>query len=73
MAVTIEVADLGSPDARGLIGAHDEYLNGLYPPADQGEAIRLYERAGFVPVPCFGEYANAPRSRCFQKDLTRDH
>jgi GNAT superfamily N-acetyltransferase len=35
----------------------------------QPEAIALYTRAGFTPIPCFGEYANAPRSRCFGKVL----
>jgi hypothetical protein len=33
----------------------------------QSEAIRLYERAGFVAIPCFGEYAEAVLSRCFEK------
>jgi putative acetyltransferase len=33
----------------------------------QSEAIRLYERAGFVAIPCFGEYADAVLSRCFEK------
>jgi GNAT superfamily N-acetyltransferase len=35
----------------------------------QTDAIRLYERAGFHPIPCFGEYAAAPLSRCFEKQL----
>ena len=33
----------------------------------QVEAIRLYRRAGFSPIECFGEYANAPTSVCFEK------
>jgi GNAT superfamily N-acetyltransferase len=34
----------------------------------QREAIRLYERAGFVAIPCFGEYdADAVLSQCFEK------
>jgi putative acetyltransferase len=33
----------------------------------QREAIRLYERAGFIAIPCFGEYADAVLSRCFEK------
>ena len=33
----------------------------------QTEAIALYERFGFTPVPCFGEYASSPSSRCFEK------
>jgi len=36
----------------------------------QEAAIRLYERAGFGPIPCFGEYATASLSRCFEKDVT---
>jgi GNAT superfamily N-acetyltransferase len=36
----------------------------------QSEAIRLYERAGFRPIPCFGEYADAHLSRCFEKQLS---
>jgi putative acetyltransferase len=36
----------------------------------QTEAIRFYERSGFSPIPCFGEYADAPLSRCFEKQLT---
>ena len=35
----------------------------------QVEAVRLYQRAGFTRVPCFGEYANAPLSLCMGKDL----
>jgi putative acetyltransferase len=35
----------------------------------QEPAIRLYERAGFGPIPCFGEYAEASLSRCFEKRL----
>jgi putative acetyltransferase len=35
----------------------------------QASAVRLYERAGFARVPCFGEYANAPLSLCMGKDL----
>jgi len=35
----------------------------------QTQAIRLYERSGFRPIPCFGEYADAQLSRCFEKQL----
>ena len=35
----------------------------------QEEAIRLYERSGFVAIPCFGEYAEASLSRCYEKVL----
>lgn len=39
----------------------------------QPEAIALYGREGFVPVPCFGEYADTPESLCLQKILATDH
>jgi GNAT superfamily N-acetyltransferase len=35
----------------------------------QREALVLYERAGYVPVPPFGRYVGAPQSLCFGKDL----
>lgn len=35
----------------------------------QADAIRLYERSGFVAIPCFGEYAEASLSRCYEKIL----
>jgi GNAT superfamily N-acetyltransferase len=36
---------------------------------EQPEALRLYERLGWVPVPAFGHYAASPLSRCFGRDL----
>ena len=35
----------------------------------QAEAIGLYRRAGFRPVPCWGEYAVALTSVCFEKQI----
>ncbi len=35
----------------------------------QGEALALYEGAGFSRIPAFGEYANSPLSVCMAKDL----
>jgi ribosomal protein S18 acetylase RimI-like enzyme len=35
----------------------------------QIEALALYKRAGFEPIPRFGEYANSPFSLCLAKDL----
>ena len=32
-------------------------------------AIRLYERAGYARIPCYGRYVNDPRSVCFGKAL----
>jgi GNAT superfamily N-acetyltransferase len=37
----------------------------------QEAAIALYRRAGFKPVDCWGEYATAPTSVCFEKHLKR--
>jgi GNAT superfamily N-acetyltransferase len=34
----------------------------------QPEAMRVYERAGFVPIPAFGDYTD-PLSRCYEKRL----
>lgn len=38
---------------------------------NQPEAIALYERRGYVPVPGFGHYRDSPLSRCFAKLLAR--
>jgi predicted N-acetyltransferase YhbS len=35
----------------------------------QPEAIRLYESAGYTPVPGFGFYKDAPLSRCLARSL----
>ena len=35
----------------------------------QPEAIRLYESAGYHPIPSYGEYEGSPHSRCFEKRL----
>lgn len=35
----------------------------------QLEAIRLYERAGYRRIPCYGVYAGRPWSVCFGRDL----
>lgn len=37
----------------------------------QHEAIRLYGAAGFLPIPCFGEYVHSAASRCMEKHLAR--
>jgi putative acetyltransferase len=37
---------------------------------EQREAIRLYERAGYMPAPCWGPYLTDERSRCYRKRLT---
>jgi GNAT superfamily N-acetyltransferase len=35
----------------------------------QPEAIRLYHRAGYTRVPCYGRYRSDPRSACFARPL----
>jgi hypothetical protein len=35
----------------------------------QPEAIALYTSAGYLPVPGFGHYKDAPLSRSFARDL----
>jgi len=35
----------------------------------QGDALTLYERAGYTRVPAFGEYAGSPLSICMAKEL----
>ena len=35
----------------------------------QPEAIELYASSGYLPIPGFGFYRNAPLSRCFAKPL----
>jgi putative acetyltransferase len=35
----------------------------------QPEAIALYESAGYRSIPCYGDHATDPRSRCFEKRL----
>jgi putative acetyltransferase len=36
----------------------------------QPESIALYESAGYVAIPCWGDYAEDPRSRCYERDIT---
>lgn len=38
----------------------------------QPDAVRLYEREGFIAIPCFAPYAGQPWSRCFEKRLPAD-
>jgi putative acetyltransferase len=35
----------------------------------QTEALALYERLGFLPIPPFGEYVGSPLSVCMAKEL----
>jgi len=35
----------------------------------QPEAIALYQSAGYLPIPCYGDHATDPLSRCFEKRL----
>lgn len=36
---------------------------------EQPEALRLYERLGWQPVPPFGHYRDSPLTRCYGVDL----
>lgn len=36
---------------------------------EQPEALRLYERLGWTPVPGYGHYRDSPLSRCYGLDL----
>jgi GNAT superfamily N-acetyltransferase len=36
----------------------------------QHEAVALYLRAGYEPIPCWGAYADGPVSRCYAKVLS---
>jgi len=38
----------------------------------QPEALALYQRAGFVEIPLFGEYVGSPLSVCLEKQLSSD-
>jgi putative acetyltransferase len=35
----------------------------------QPEALRLYEREGYAPIPCFGQYEGSAASLCMGKTL----
>ena len=51
--------------ARGLGVRRLVLETGIY----QEAAIKLYQRAGFTRVDCWGEYASSPSSVCLAKDL----
>ncbi len=36
---------------------------------EQPDAIRFYEREGYHRIPCFGYYADAPQSLCYERAL----
>lgn len=36
---------------------------------EQPEAIRLYESEGWTPIPVYGQYADDPRCRCYERAL----
>lgn len=36
---------------------------------EQPEAIRLYERCGYLPIPRYGPYTDCPDSICYERDL----
>lgn len=62
--------------ARQLMVALEEYARGRYfsriileTGTAQPEAMALYERVGYVPIPPFGDYRDYPESRCYAKWL----
>src|SRR5262249_25646208 len=61
-----------APAARGRALVEDEGRP-LETGVRQRAALVLYERAGFVVVPAFGEYRDSPLSVCMVKDLTAVH
>jgi len=36
---------------------------------EQPEALRFYEKMGYIAIPCFGKYASNEVSRCLEKQL----
>jgi GNAT superfamily N-acetyltransferase len=39
----------------------------------QPDAIRLYTKNGYIPVPNYGQYKGVENSRCFAKQLSINH
>ncbi|GGF37370.1 N-acetyltransferase [Subtercola lobariae] len=35
----------------------------------QPDAVRFYEREQYLPIPCFGYYAESPQSLCYERVL----
>lgn len=62
-------AILADLEARAAKAGYDRLV--LETSIRQPEAIALYERAGFTPIPCYGDYATSTISRCFEKHLPR--
>ena len=50
--------------------AHGITLLRLETGVHQQAAIRMYERAGFKPIPPFADYPDDPNSLCFEKRIT---
>lgn len=74
----VRPADRGTGVADALLGAaerwalvHDRWALVLETGERQPEAIAVYRRHGFVPVPCVGEWVATATSRCFEKRLSR--
>lgn len=62
--------------ARHLMVALEEYARGrwfsriiLETGTAQPEAMALYERLGYLPIPAYGDYRDYPESRCYAKWL----
>ena len=62
--------------SRAILGAIEERARDrgygtirLETGVDQPAAIALYQSAGYYPIPAYGEFADDPRSLCFEKRL----
>ena len=56
-------------DEAALLGARRVVLE---TGVEQHEAIALYERGGYRPIPCFGAYAGSAISLCYERVLRPD-
>jgi GNAT superfamily N-acetyltransferase len=70
----VRPAHRGSGIARRVLAALEDLAAGSHYPvirletgARQPEAIRLYESAGYRPIPPYGPYVHSPLSLCYEK------
>ena len=63
--VGIAILDALEAEARGLGIRRLVLETGVR----QQEALALYQRVGYSPIPAFGEYLDSPLSLCLGKDL----
>lgn len=63
--VSVAVLDALEHAARGLGWSRLVLETGT----EQPDAMRFYEREGYVSIPSFGYYAESELSRCYEKEL----